>query len=168
MAPMFSTVYKSSIQQGHTTSFQVLRRFGNYCKLIWHDAVFIALVALACAGIYELSLHQSSDRLFPLRPSRDEFGTVYDLQPPPEYSYPWLPDPCSNSTCALLVTIIPIMIIGVFQLRFRSLPDFHAGLSGILKAVVVTYIFLPPLGCLAFRFGGHLMLYFTVRSSTSL
>jgi hypothetical protein len=61
-----------------------------------------------------------------------------DFRAPSEFLYPYQKTPLSDIVCAVIVTAIPIIIIGLFQLKISSAWDFHAGQVGILKAVTTT------------------------------
>lgn len=43
-------------------------------------------------------------------------------------------------TCALANFAVPIVVVAIFQVKFKSLWDFHAGMTGTLKALVATYV----------------------------
>ncbi|KAH9213380.1 phosphatidic acid phosphatase type 2/haloperoxidase [Leptodontidium sp. 2 PMI_412] len=67
-------------------------------------------------------------------------SNVEDQQPvygaPPELSYPWIKEPIPTWACGVVVVLVPMLVITLFQLKLRSLWDFHAGLTGTLKATV--------------------------------
>lgn len=60
------------------------------------------------------------------------------LQPADGYGYLHLPAPFSDLLCGFLVALMPITVIGLFQLRLRSLDDFRSGTVGVLKGVAAT------------------------------
>jgi hypothetical protein len=39
-----------------------------------------------------------------------------------------------------VVVVVPLLVIGLFQIKTWSLWDLHAGVMGVLKALVSTYI----------------------------
>jgi len=39
-----------------------------------------------------------------------------------------------------IVVFVPILVIAIFQLKIQSFWDFHAGVVGVLKAVVSAYV----------------------------
>jgi hypothetical protein len=59
---------------------------------------------------------------------------------PREITYPWVTEPLPTFGCALVVVFVPLLVIAIFQLQTRSLWDFHAGILGVLKAVVSAYV----------------------------
>lgn len=69
-----------------------------------------------------------------------------DLRTPTEYLYPYRDSPLSDYVCSVLVSVVPIMVVGLFQIRVRSVWDFNAGQVGILKAVTTTYVFDRVIG----------------------
>jgi hypothetical protein len=112
-----------------------------YLHYIWVDTLFLAIF-----GILILGLHFAPNNLKdpPLMPfwteapfARNITGNL-DLRVPIEFLYPYRKTPLSDLACAVIVTIVPIIIIGLFQLRICSVWDFHAGQVGILKAVTTT------------------------------
>jgi len=49
-------------------------------------------------------------------------------------------EPLPTWGCALVVVFVPILVIAIFQLKIQSFWDFHAGVVGVLKAVVSAYV----------------------------
>jgi hypothetical protein len=49
-------------------------------------------------------------------------------------------EPLPTRGCAVVVVLVPLLVIGMFQIKTWSLCDFHAGVVGLLKAVVSTYV----------------------------
>lgn len=65
-------------------------------------------------------------------------GYAPDLRVPVEYGYPQEPMLLPSWICGVVVLVAPLLVITLFQIRVRSLWDFHAGVTGIFKALLST------------------------------
>ena len=112
-----------------------------YLRFTWLDTLLLALFGILVLG---LNFAPNNFRNPPLMPFWTEVPLVgkvtidKDLRVPVEFLYPYQKSPLSNMACAGMVTVVPIAIIALFQLRIRSVWDFHAGKLGVLKAVTTT------------------------------
>lgn len=60
------------------------------------------------------------------------------LRPPMELDYPWRPEPIPSWACGVIVVLVPLLVVTLFQFKSPGLHELHAGISGVLKAVVAT------------------------------
>jgi hypothetical protein len=67
--------------------------------------------------------------------------TLSEVRLPSDMTYPMVKEPLPTWGCALVVVFVPLLVVAVFQLKTWSLWDFHAGVVGIFKAVVSTYVY---------------------------
>jgi len=114
----------------------------TYLRVAWVDYLVIVLVAGLGLGIYFTPVYNVNHRVIPIWPSvmnSNITDALQDLRVPTEYSYPWLKEPLPSWACALVVILVPFLVICIFQLKIRSLWDLHAGLLGVLKAIVAAY-----------------------------
>lgn len=110
----------------------------TYFRLVWLDYLSIAVSALLMTGIYFTPMYYLENRYLQVWPSRDNMASSETFRGPIEFSYPAVPEPVPSVNCALLAIFVPILVIATFQVRIRSVWDFHAGASGSLKGVVST------------------------------
>jgi len=115
----------------------------GYWQIVWIDYASIVIVAAFSLFVYYLPMYQIEQRLVPL--SRSISSTNMDdalrsIYSPPELSYPTFQEPLPSWACAMVVVFVPLFVISIFQFKLRSLWDFHAGLTGTLKAVVAAYV----------------------------
>ncbi|KAL3425821.1 pap2 superfamily protein [Phlyctema vagabunda] len=115
----------------------------QYIKTVWIDIACIAMVAIFILPVLYMPILFPEQRLIPMRPPVVALGdhNMDDLSEfglPPALSFPKRPELLPTWACGLIVILGPIGIISLFQIKIRSLWDFHAGTAGILKAVVAT------------------------------
>jgi diacylglycerol diphosphate phosphatase/phosphatidate phosphatase len=109
--------------------------------IIWLDYFYILLFASITLIIWRMPIYYFDDRLVPMSGSADANsfeGLELKLQAPLELAFPWRSEPLSSLACGMIVMLTPLLIVGMFQIKLRSLCDFHAGISGAFKAVVAT------------------------------
>jgi len=114
----------------------------TYLRIAWVDYLFIALVAGLGLSVYFSPVYNANHRVIPVWRSAmngNMLDAWQDLRVPTEYSYPWLKEPLPSWACAVVVIFVPFLVLCIFQLKIRSVWDFHAGLVGLLKAVVAAY-----------------------------
>jgi diacylglycerol diphosphate phosphatase/phosphatidate phosphatase len=114
-----------------------------YLRYTWIDALILAIFGLIILGLYWAPNNLRNSPLLPIWPAVAMDGTVVpgrflDLRAPAEYEYPWQKSPLNDFVCALIITLVPILMIALFQIKVRSTWDFHAGHVGILRAVTTT------------------------------
>jgi len=119
----------------------------QHLQAICVDYLAICSLALLTLGIWIAPMYYFEDRVVPLW-QLDSGGPLhnsggYDLRPPTELGYPWRREPLPSWSCGFIVICIPLLIVAAFQFRSRHLWDLHAGVAGVLQAVVATYK-LPP------------------------
>ena len=105
------------------------------------DYLYILLFVPVTLVVWKLPVYAFDARLVPafLRAEADAFGgSELDFRFPLELAFPWRPEPISSLACGVMVVLSPLLVAGVFQIRLRSVGDFHAATSGALKAVVTT------------------------------
>jgi hypothetical protein len=115
----------------------------TYLRIVWKDWLCVGLVALLSAGLYFTPIYYFKHRLVSINTpvsSNDTVDTHHDLRFPVDLGYPWSREPISTLACALVAVFVPASVMALFQLRFRSLWDMHAGTVGVLKAIVSTYV----------------------------
>lgn len=117
-------------------------KFLSYWRIVWRDYVSIAVVAACSLWVYYLPIYLLDHRIVYVS-NLNMDSNVEDQQPvygaPPELSYPWIKEPIPTWACGVVVVLVPMLVITLFQLKLRSLCDFHAGLTGTLKATVSSY-----------------------------
>ncbi|RDW62705.1 hypothetical protein BP5796_11007 [Coleophoma crateriformis] len=114
----------------------------SYWKAVWLDFACIGFVAACILPVLYMPIFFSEQRLIPMQPPVLPFRlsplALSDFGLPPELSLPRKPELLPTWACAFIVILGPIAVISVFQIKLRSMWDFHAGTIGILKAVVAT------------------------------
>jgi hypothetical protein len=113
----------------------------TYLRLAWPDYLTLLVICVLTFGIYCAPLYRLSSRLVPIRPSvlsASVAGAQDDLRIPNDLAYPDLGEPLSSRACGMVVLFFPSLTIAIFQIKIRSLWDFHAGVVGFLKAVLLT------------------------------
>lgn len=101
-------------------------------SLIWFDVCCLVTLTILLVAVFKLPQFQPSYRVMPMWPSPDH-TTMYG---PREFSYPYFEPFVPSWACALVATLFPALVIGVFQISVRSWWDFYCGFFGNLKAVV--------------------------------
>lgn len=131
----------------HNARFKNIRSstgvgWASYWSTVWLDWVSIACFAALMSGIYFTPMYSFDQRLVSMQPlvSSKPNDPVLELRFPIELGFPWSKEPLSTTDCALVVIFVPILIIAFFQVRIKSIWDLHAGVVGVLKAVVATYV----------------------------
>ncbi|KAI9678163.1 MAG: hypothetical protein M1817_006108 [Caeruleum heppii] len=107
------------------------RAFTAYLRLTWPDLVSLLLISLLMGGLYLVPLNRRQFRVLPLY--RQVGGTYWG---PEEISYPYVEEIISSPVAAGVVVGIPVFCVGLFQIKLRSWWDFHAGVTGVLKALI--------------------------------
>ena len=111
--------------------------FSHYLQIIWADYTSILILALFTVGIWIAPMYYVESRVVPLWPSGSG-GSIHDLRPPILLEYPWIPEPLPSWSCGFVVICVPLLVVSAFQIQTRRLWDLHAGVVGVLKAVVTT------------------------------
>jgi diacylglycerol diphosphate phosphatase/phosphatidate phosphatase len=130
--------YQASISQRHAKR----RGLITYCRIAWLDYLCIAVIAGLTLGVYFTPVYYFEHRVVPMWPPVMTSNTSQgfpEVRLPSELSYPWVTEPLPTWGCALVVVFVPLLIITIFQFKTWSLWDFHAGVVGVLKAVVSAY-----------------------------
>lgn len=113
----------------------------TYLRIAWVDLFSITVIAGLMAGIYFAPINSYSTRVFPMWSSvlsMDMTDATHDLRAPIEFSYSFKEPPLNDWACGGVVLGVPLLFIALFQIRIRSIWDFHAGAVGVSKAVVTT------------------------------
>ncbi|KAE9375622.1 hypothetical protein N431DRAFT_403387 [Stipitochalara longipes BDJ] len=113
----------------------------TYILVVWLDYVCLSVVAALTLGLYCTPMYYKDRHVVPMLPSITLFSTsrrFESYQLPMGISYPWVKEPLPTYGCALAVVIVPLLVMGLFQIRTWSVWDFHTGVMGLLKAVVST------------------------------
>ncbi|KAK0108432.1 hypothetical protein ONS95_003236 [Cadophora gregata] len=126
---------------GERQTHQILQERGtvSYLGLVWRDYASIAVVAASSLWVYLLPMYLLDHRVIPVsrmnpQSNMEDYRTAY--KGPLELSYPWIREPIPTWACGVVVVLVPLLVITLFQLKLRSLWDFHAGFMGTLKATV--------------------------------
>ncbi|KAH7350965.1 phosphatidic acid phosphatase type 2/haloperoxidase [Rhexocercosporidium sp. MPI-PUGE-AT-0058] len=110
-----------------------------YWRIVWRDYFSIAVFAACSLWVYSLPIYLLDHRIVQVSNLSTE-SNMGDQLPsfggPPELSYPWIKEPIPTWACGVVVVVVPMLVITLFQLKLRSIWDFHAGLTGTLKATV--------------------------------
>ena len=106
-------------------------------QILWADYTSILILALLTIGVWVSPMYCVESRVVPLWLSGSD-GSIYDLRPPMLLEYPWRPEPLPSWSCGFVVVCVPLLVVAAFQIQTRRLWGFHAGVVGILKAVVTT------------------------------
>jgi len=117
--------------------------WATYIRVAWFDYVCLSVVAAFTLGLYCTPMYYKDRHVVPMIPSIALFSTsrhVESYQLPMDISYPWVREPLPTYGCALVVVLVPLLVIGTFQIKSQNLWGFHAGVVGLLKAVVSTYV----------------------------
>jgi diacylglycerol diphosphate phosphatase/phosphatidate phosphatase len=112
-----------------------------YLRLVWLDYISLLVVAGLTTGLYWSPMYYPGHQIISIRESslRPLLSVaVHNPQGPDGLVYPAVEEPLPSWLCGVAVTVVPLMIIAAFQLKFRSLWDCHAGQLGLLKTAVVT------------------------------
>jgi diacylglycerol diphosphate phosphatase/phosphatidate phosphatase len=112
-----------------------------YLRIVWRDWLCVGLVALLSAGLYFTPIYYFKHRLVSINTpvsTNDTVDAHHEPRFPVHLGYPWSREPISTLACALVAVFVPASVMALFQLRFRSLWDMHAGMLGVLKAIVST------------------------------
>lgn len=115
----------------------------TYWRIVSKDFASLLLLAGFILLAYHLPIYYLEHRLIPGPLIGTNMTATDDGFSPPEFSYPLVREPISTLWCGLVVVFVPLFIIAAFQIKLRSLWDFHAGLTGLLRTVGSTYD-LPP------------------------
>ncbi|KAG4429791.1 hypothetical protein IFR05_014727 [Cadophora sp. M221] len=132
----------------------------SYWRIVWRDYVSIAVVAACSLWVYYLPIYLLDHRIVHLS-NLNMQSNVDDQKPyygaPSELSYPWIKEPIPTWACGVVVVLVPMLVITLFQLKLRSLWDFHAGLTGTLKATVSSTVIATILKHFIGGFRPHFM-----------
>jgi hypothetical protein len=113
-----------------------------YLRFIWLDSLLLLLFGILILGLHFASNNRHDLPLMPFWTQVPVVGNVtgqdLDLRAPIEFLYPYRKSPLSDLACAVLVVLVPIVVIGLFQLKIYSVWDFYAGQLGTFKAVTTT------------------------------
>ncbi|CAG8982847.1 hypothetical protein HYALB_00006657 [Hymenoscyphus albidus] len=129
-------------------------------RLVWLDYLGIFSFVLFTLGIWKMPIYYFDDRIVPMSPWVSEPSLDYglaSLRPPIELDYPWRPEPIPSWACGVIVVLVPLIIVALFQLKSPGLYDLHAGVSGVLKAVVATAFVCTVLKQVVGGFRPHFM-----------
>jgi diacylglycerol diphosphate phosphatase/phosphatidate phosphatase len=112
----------------------------SYLGIVWPDYLCLAIVAIVELSLHEASIYHYKARLIPIWPSviLSDNGVTSYIRAETRISYPLEPEPIPSFECGLIVVFVPLLVIALFQIKFRSIWDFHAGAVGVLKALVST------------------------------
>jgi hypothetical protein len=117
-------------------------RVVEYLRYTWIDSLILAIFGIIILCLYWAPNNLRSAPLIPIWPAvpvnGSTAGKFLDLRAPTEFQYPWQKSPLNDIVCAVIITVVPIIVIAFFQLKVRSCWDFHAGQLGVLKAVTTT------------------------------
>jgi hypothetical protein len=114
----------------------------SYLRIVWLEYLSIAVVAASALWVYSLPVYYLEQRLIPIQRSsalgNASEGSVLLFHGPVELSYPLVKEPLPTWACGLVVVFVPLLVVTMFQLKLRSLWDFHAGFTGTLKTAAVS------------------------------
>jgi hypothetical protein len=136
-----SNSYSPSLRHGHA----MRRGCAAYIQVVWLEYLCLSVVAAFTLGLYCTPTYYKDYRVVPMLPSITPSGVSQpfgQFQLPLEISYPLVGEPLPTRGCAVVVVLVPLLVIGMFQIKTWSLWDFHAGVAGLLKAVVSTYVII--------------------------
>jgi diacylglycerol diphosphate phosphatase/phosphatidate phosphatase len=135
---------KNSCRESEIASRHVqhMETFYLYLCLVWADIIFIAFVAALTLSFYLTPVYLSNHRSMPVwcKMTGNATHPVINLYPPKEYQYPSEVLVLPSWACGIVVILLPSLVVALFQLQKRCLWDLHAGIVGILKASVMTYV----------------------------
>ena len=113
-----------------------------FLRYTWIDTLVLFIFGIIILCLYWAPNNLRNPPVIPIWPrvpvDGNTCGKFLDLQAPTEFQYPWQKSPLNDIVCAVIITMVPIVVIGLFQLKIRSCWDFHAGQLGVLKAVTTT------------------------------
>ena len=112
-------------------------------QVAWLEYTCLSAVAALTLSLYCTPMYYKDRHVVPMLPSITPFSTprhIESYQLPVGISYPWVKEPLPTHGCALVVVLAPLLVIGLFQIKTWSVWDFHAGVVGLLKGVVSTYV----------------------------
>ncbi len=130
---------RSSLRHKHARR----RGWAAYLRVTWLEYLGLIVVAGLTLIVYCTPMVSKDHRVVSFVPSinlSNKHQPFQEFQVPMEISYPWVKEPIPTFGCALVVVFVPLLVIGIFQIKTRSLWDLHAGVIGVLKALVSTYI----------------------------
>jgi diacylglycerol diphosphate phosphatase/phosphatidate phosphatase len=117
------------------------RGWVTYFRVTWLEYLGLIVVAGLTLGVYCTPMFSKDHRVVSLVPSinlSNKDQPFQEFQVPMDISHPWVKEPIPTFGCALVVVFVPLLVIGIFQIKTRSLWDLHAGVMGVLKALVST------------------------------
>ncbi len=115
----------------------------TYVNAVAINQASLFVVIGLTVGILFAPMYQFAERKFHVWPTSMNSTmliSTWDVRPPSDYGYPLQKEPLDSWACALIVVLVPWIVIGLFQIKLRSLWDFHAGCVGIAKAVISTFV----------------------------
>jgi len=119
----------------HNGKSHQLIKHRSYVAAVWIDVLCIAIFALITLGIHFTPVYRWEERKVPIWPSniRNEV-----FRGPSELQYPHEDPPLPSWACGMFAIMIPLIVSAIFQIFLKSLSDFHAAFTGLLKALVAT------------------------------
>jgi hypothetical protein len=109
----------------------------TYLRILWADLFWLATISLLTAGIFFTPVFHFARRGVPYRNSVIRTSPP-DVHLPIEISYTYEKPPLPSWFCGCLVFAVPMIVIASFQIKIKSLWDWHCGMTGTLKALVAT------------------------------
>jgi diacylglycerol diphosphate phosphatase / phosphatidate phosphatase len=137
--PASSNIFSPSLHHKHIMRTSC----AAYFQVAWLDYLCLCVVAGFTLVLYCTPMYYKDYRVVPMLPSitSSNISQPFEqFQLPLGISYPWLKEPLPTYGCAVVVVMVPLLVIGLFQIKTWSLWDFHASFVGVLKAVVSTYV----------------------------
>ena len=121
---------------------QAMRRgWTTYIQVAWREYLCLSVVVGFTLALYCTPMCYKEYRVVPMLPLVAPSSTsrhVEQFQLPMGISYSRVKEPLPTYSCATVVVLVPLLVMFIFQINHWSLWDFHAGVIGVLRAVVST------------------------------
>ena len=109
----------------------------QYLRYGWEDLLWIAIIALLTATINRfMPTYRLDQRTILLRRTIGGSFLPSDAYLYTQQSHPrWM----HTDLNAVIITIVPILVFGALQIKLKSVWDFHAAVTGVMKAIFAAY-----------------------------
>lgn len=133
----------NSCQTSNRRGQAIIRNCATYFQVVWLEYLYLSVVAAFTLALYCTPMYYKEYRVVLMLPSITPSSTselFRQYQLPMGISYPRVQEPIPTYGCAVVVVLVPSLVMSIFQIKHWSVWDFHAGVIGVLRAVVSTYV----------------------------
>lgn len=122
----------TSLESSKSTITTFIR---NHAAAIFRDWVRLWVLCGMAAVIHSIPIYKPDNRIVPVY-----LGPSGQFTFPTELLYPKKAALVSTSICTFLTGIMPSLVMTLFQIKIQSALDWRIGTTGVMKAVLVTYV----------------------------